>query len=158
MQVLENQATPPRMPFSQLNHNLPEPVMPEGRVLQLLKGQKALVTGASSGIGKAIALALGHAGADVRGDWPSLRCRQNPGRKFFRLHRVDALAWNLLEQTSTHRKETARRDRLGARRVLLEGLVQYLHQRAPTMSRSENQPPPPSSAACDRVAATQKQP
>ena len=36
--------------------------------------------------------------------------------------------------------------------------VQYLHQRAPTMSRSENQPPPPSSAACDRAAATQKQP
>ena len=65
MQVLENKATPPRMPFSQTNHNLPEPVMPERRVLQLLKGQKALVTGASSGIGKAIALALGHAGADV---------------------------------------------------------------------------------------------
>jgi len=65
MQVLENKATPPRMPFSQTDHNLPEPVMPERRVLQLLKGQKALVTGASSGIGKAIALALGHAGADV---------------------------------------------------------------------------------------------
>ena len=65
MQVLENKATPPRMPFSQTNHNLPEPVMPECRVLPLLKGQKALVTGASSGIGKAIALALGHAGADV---------------------------------------------------------------------------------------------
>ena len=65
MQVLENKATPPRMPFSQTNHNLPEPVLPERRVLQLLKGQKALVTGASSGIGKAIALALGHAGADV---------------------------------------------------------------------------------------------
>jgi NADPH:quinone reductase-like Zn-dependent oxidoreductase len=64
MQVLENKATPPRVPFSQTNHNLPEPVMPERRVLQLLKGQKALVTGASSGIGKAIALALGHAGAD----------------------------------------------------------------------------------------------
>jgi glucose 1-dehydrogenase len=30
-----------------------------------LKGQKALVTGANSGIGKAIAVALGHAGADV---------------------------------------------------------------------------------------------
>jgi glucose 1-dehydrogenase len=30
-----------------------------------LKGQKALVTGASSGIGKAVALALGEAGADV---------------------------------------------------------------------------------------------
>src|SRR5271154_5810022 len=31
----------------------------------LLKGQKALVTGANSGIGKAIAIALGAAGADV---------------------------------------------------------------------------------------------
>ncbi len=30
-----------------------------------LKGQKAIVTGANSGIGKAIALALGHAGAEV---------------------------------------------------------------------------------------------
>ena len=32
---------------------------------KLLQGQKALVTGASSGIGKAIALSLGEAGADV---------------------------------------------------------------------------------------------
>src|SRR6516165_5084629 len=32
---------------------------------KLLKGQKAIVTGASSGIGRAIALALGHAGASV---------------------------------------------------------------------------------------------
>jgi glucose 1-dehydrogenase len=31
----------------------------------LLKGQKALVTGANSGIGKAVAIALGEAGADV---------------------------------------------------------------------------------------------
>jgi glucose 1-dehydrogenase len=32
---------------------------------RLLKGQKALVTGANSGIGKAVAIALGQAGADV---------------------------------------------------------------------------------------------
>ena len=44
---------------------LPEPVMPNCPVLKLLEGQKALVTGASSGIGKAVALALGKAGADV---------------------------------------------------------------------------------------------
>ncbi len=31
----------------------------------MLAGQKALVTGANSGIGKAVAIALGHAGADV---------------------------------------------------------------------------------------------
>jgi glucose 1-dehydrogenase len=43
--------------------NFPEPV--PRPVLPLLKGQRALVTGASSGIGKAVALALGRAGADV---------------------------------------------------------------------------------------------
>ena len=45
--------------------DLPEVVMPEHLVNKVLKGQKALVTGASSGIGKAVALALGKAGADV---------------------------------------------------------------------------------------------
>ncbi|HEX7028200.1 MAG TPA: SDR family oxidoreductase [Gammaproteobacteria bacterium] len=39
--------------------------LPECPDLQLLSGQKALVTGASTGIGKAIAIALGGAGADV---------------------------------------------------------------------------------------------
>jgi glucose 1-dehydrogenase len=39
--------------------------MPQRVANKVLKGQKALVTGASSGIGKAIALALGQAGADV---------------------------------------------------------------------------------------------
>jgi glucose 1-dehydrogenase len=46
-------------------HDFPEVVMPECPVHMSLKGQKALVTGASSGIGKAIAIALGNAGADV---------------------------------------------------------------------------------------------
>jgi glucose 1-dehydrogenase len=45
--------------------HLPKPVMPRVPPQQLLLGQKALVTGASSGIGKAIALSLGEAGADV---------------------------------------------------------------------------------------------
>jgi glucose 1-dehydrogenase len=45
--------------------NLPEPVMPEHPVPEVLHGQVALVTGANSGIGKSIALALGTAGADV---------------------------------------------------------------------------------------------
>jgi len=39
--------------------------MPSCPITKALKGQKALVTGASSGIGKGIAIALGHAGADV---------------------------------------------------------------------------------------------
>src|SRR5438067_10486522 len=44
----------------------PPPVLPSNQPLPLwLTGQKALVTGASSGIGKAVALALGEAGADV---------------------------------------------------------------------------------------------
>ena len=45
--------------------HLPEPVMPCVPSQKLLRGQKALVTGASSGIGRAIARALGDAGADV---------------------------------------------------------------------------------------------
>ena len=45
--------------------HLPRPVMPRVAPQQLLLGQKALVTGASSGIGRAIALSLGDAGADV---------------------------------------------------------------------------------------------
>ena len=44
---------------------LPEVVLPSCPIEKKLKGQKALVTGASSGIGKAIAVGLGHAGADV---------------------------------------------------------------------------------------------
>ncbi len=45
--------------------SLPEVVKPSCEAIKILKGQKALVTGASSGIGEAIALALGKAGADV---------------------------------------------------------------------------------------------
>ncbi len=44
---------------------LPEAAPPVCPILKLLKGQKALVTGASSGIGRGIAIALAHAGADV---------------------------------------------------------------------------------------------
>src|SRR5215831_59330 len=47
------------------NAKLSEPVMPDCRIPRLLKGQKALVTGANSGIGKAVAIALAEAGADV---------------------------------------------------------------------------------------------
>lgn len=44
---------------------LPRAIMPSCQPQKWLAGQKALVTGASSGIGRAIALALGEAGADV---------------------------------------------------------------------------------------------
>lgn len=43
----------------------PEVEMPSCPIDKKLKGQKAIVTGASSGIGKAIAIALGQAGAEV---------------------------------------------------------------------------------------------
>jgi glucose 1-dehydrogenase len=48
-----------------LEEPLPEVVMPACPIRKVLKGQKALVTGANSGIGKGIAIALAHAGADV---------------------------------------------------------------------------------------------
>ena len=44
---------------------LPTPIVPRLPPQKLLLGQKAIVTGASSGIGRAIALALADAGADV---------------------------------------------------------------------------------------------
>lgn len=44
---------------------LPTAVLPVCPVQKLLQGQKALVTGGNSGIGRAIAIGLAHAGADV---------------------------------------------------------------------------------------------
>jgi glucose 1-dehydrogenase len=43
----------------------PRPMAPARPIFKVLAGQKALVTGANSGIGKAVALGLGQAGAAV---------------------------------------------------------------------------------------------
>jgi len=48
-----------------MDSSLPHAVMPSCAPQKILRGQKALVTGASSGIGRAVAVALGEAGADV---------------------------------------------------------------------------------------------
>ena len=53
------------MPSTVADDNLPPVVMPACEERRILAGQKALVTGGSSGIGRAVALALGGAGADV---------------------------------------------------------------------------------------------
>src|SRR5499433_198066 len=53
------------MTVATCNNGLPEVVMPTCTVQQVLRGQKALVTGANSGIGLGVALAPGQAGADV---------------------------------------------------------------------------------------------
>ncbi len=45
--------------------DLPDVVMPSCGVHKVLRGQKALVTGANSGIGRAVAIAMGQAGSDV---------------------------------------------------------------------------------------------
>ncbi|HUA37052.1 MAG TPA: SDR family oxidoreductase [Candidatus Sulfopaludibacter sp.] len=45
--------------------NLPQAFIPSCPINRVLKGQKALVTGANSGIGQAVAVALAQAGADV---------------------------------------------------------------------------------------------
>ena len=47
------------------DENLPEAHLPAPPAHKILKGQKAIVTGASSGIGQAVAIALARAGADV---------------------------------------------------------------------------------------------
>ena len=53
------------MPERMDDADLPPVVMPSCAIRKTLSGQKALVTGASSGIGRGVALALGQAGADV---------------------------------------------------------------------------------------------
>jgi glucose 1-dehydrogenase len=47
------------------DQNLPEASLPACPINKVLRGQKAIVTGANSGIGRSVAIALAHAGADV---------------------------------------------------------------------------------------------
>lgn len=56
-------ATPPDEKF--VRETFPVPTLPACPARPLLRGQRAIVTGASSGIGRAVAIALGSAGADV---------------------------------------------------------------------------------------------
>src|SRR5579863_743524 len=60
-EALENAMTDPAA--NQAGPRVPAPPLPP--LPKLLAGQRALVTGANSGIGKAVALALAEAGADV---------------------------------------------------------------------------------------------
>jgi glucose 1-dehydrogenase len=53
------------MPRTVEDESLPAVVMPSCEERRILAGQKALVTGGSSGIGRAVAIGLGGAGADV---------------------------------------------------------------------------------------------
>ncbi|MEM8550330.1 MAG: glucose 1-dehydrogenase [Verrucomicrobiota bacterium] len=46
-------------------NNLPQPHLPACPIVRQLAGQKAIITGANSGIGEAVALSLAKAGADV---------------------------------------------------------------------------------------------
>jgi glucose 1-dehydrogenase len=70
----------------------PEVVMPEVTPKRLLEGQKALVTGANSGIGKGVAIALGAEGADVVVNWVSGQAAADGVVTEIRAHRVEAYA------------------------------------------------------------------
>jgi glucose 1-dehydrogenase len=89
-----------------MNENqYPEVVMPECPAEKILRGQKALVTGANSGIGKAVAVALGRAGADVVVNYVSGREAAEAVVDEIGGHGVRALA---------HRADVSDEDQVGA--------------------------------------------
>jgi glucose 1-dehydrogenase len=83
----------------------PEVVMPQCPAEKTLRGQKALVTGANSGIGKAVAIALGRAGADVVVNYVSGRKAAEAVIDEIGGHGVRALA---------HRADVSDEDQVGA--------------------------------------------
>jgi len=65
LQKFFNQRNKKGNEMNEITINLPNVVMPICSEVKMLKGQKALVTGANSGIGKGVVLELAKAGADV---------------------------------------------------------------------------------------------
>lgn len=70
----------------------PKVFSPKVNIPLLLKGQKALVTGANSGIGEAVAIALGEAGADVVVNYRTHPERAEDVVKTIRSFKVNAYA------------------------------------------------------------------
>ena len=103
---------------------LPKPVVPELPTLTLLKGQTALVTGANSGIGRAIALALGKAGRkrrrQLRGEagGRGSGCRGSPQWRFAR-----------------HGRSSGRRRRSAGGGDVRSGRARVRHRRHPRQQR-----------------------
>src|SRR5437588_6134768 len=62
-------------------------------IQKLLQGQKALVTGANSGIGEAVAIALGQAGADVAVNYVTAPERAEEVAATIRGHGVKAMTY-----------------------------------------------------------------
>jgi len=78
--------------------------LPDDSIPSLLKGQKALVTGAASGIGKDVAIALGRAGADVCINYLSKEDAANQVVDNIKSYGVDAFA----HQTDVSQEEQVR--------------------------------------------------
>lgn len=93
--------------------NLPQAVIPSCPINKVLKGQKALVTGANSGIGQAVAVALAQAGADVVVNYVSHPEAADATVKEISSHGVNAYA---------HQADVSREDQVQAmfRRMIQE--------------------------------------